>query len=125
MSKKIFDYQLVRIIECHHKQPDLKYMVRLFFNLLPDWTGFLLNKKNYFNVFHVRESEALLGSNKNRYEIRLYFYKTGESTERIILCLAISYFDLIGFAQTLYIRVVFWILLPSVIALMENSLREP
>ena len=114
-----FDYQLIRIIDCQQKQPDLKKMVRLFFDRLPFWIGFLLNMKKHFAVFHVAEKEALLGSNHNRYEVRLSFYTESELPGRIILCFAISHLNLIGYFQSLYIRLIFRFLLPSLITSLK------
>jgi hypothetical protein len=123
INKSAFDYQIFRIIDCHQKQPDLKKMVRLFFKSVPSWSGPFMNMKKLFSIFHFIEHEALLGSNRRKYEIRLSFHRTDEFPQGVILCFAISYFGIIGYFQSLYFRFIFYLLLPSVVESMGNYLN--
>lgn len=124
IKKSACDYQIFRIIDCHQKQPDLKKMVRLFFESVPSWSGPLISMKKQFGIFHFLEKEAILGSNRKKYEIRLSFYTTDELPQRVILCIAISHFDLIGYLQSLYFRLLFHFLLPSLVASLSQSFKK-
>jgi hypothetical protein len=115
LSKDVFDYQVFRLIDCPEKQPDLKKMVRLFFDVAPSWSGPFMNIKKHFRIFHFLENEASLGSNRKKYEIRLSFYMMDEFPQGVILCFAISHFDMIGYLQSLYFRLLFYLMLPSMV----------
>jgi hypothetical protein len=108
MEKQIFDYQVFRMLKWSKKQPDLDKVVRL---LLTSFPYRPINIRKFLNIFYSKENEALLGNNGKNFEIRLFLYKIHEIPDITIICLAISYQNILGYFQSLLFRFIFYPLL--------------
>jgi hypothetical protein len=122
IEKNMFDYQVFRIIKWPHRQPDLAAVVRLFLNSIPSWLIRLADSHKYFRIYSLARNEAVLGSNNKNFEIRLYFNRCEELSKRIFLCFAIYPLNGIGYLQSIYLRMVFLIILQlSLKSMTQNA----
>lgn len=121
MEKQIFDYQIFRILKWSKEQPDLEKVVRLLLSAFPYRP---INIRKLLKSFYTKENEALLGNNGRNFEIRLFLYKTRELPDSTIICLAISYQNLLGYFQSLLFRFIFYPLLLISFRTMRKTTQQ-
>ncbi len=102
-------------------KPDLRSQVRLFASALDNLPGKLVKIRAYFKVYLIGEDEAILGSNHQHMEIRLYFIKCRNVSDEIFLIFFIDTPDWLGMVRSAFLRPILLFSLRKAVRICKNS----
>ena len=118
----MFDHLHIHMIRWPRKQPDLNIMIRLFLKAIPLWLNKFIALSNLLQIYYVKQCRAVLGANCKNLEFRLILFNVEEFSGNLVLFFAVSHLNIIGYFQSLCLRLVYLLIIPFI---LRSMLKQP